>query len=99
MAEPEYIRELRALLCEWDPIGVFAVEPNWSRDEYDSLIGPLLARLQGGADAGGVQDYLTGQLNDYFGIDAPLTTPVFAERVAAWYADYRARPLTDERLR
>jgi len=39
--------ELRHLLNEWDFIGVFDVETNF--DEYDCMIGPLLAQLANGA--------------------------------------------------
>jgi hypothetical protein len=70
MAEPAYIRELREILCEWDPIGVFSADADWPKDEYDGLIGPLLGRLQAGADAGAVQDYLMG-LDGYFGSTCP----------------------------
>ena len=37
--------ELRRLLCEWDPIGVMD-DPEWPRDEYDCMIGPVLRLLE-----------------------------------------------------
>ena len=97
MAEPANRRELRDLLCEWDPIGVFADDPYWPRDEYDTLIGPLLGRLQKGENPEQVRGYLTDELKDYYGIDAPSTTPDFAGRIFAWYADFQERPPADDR--
>jgi hypothetical protein len=43
--------QLNALMCDWDPIGVMD-DPNWPRDEYDCLVGPLLTLLQSGASRG-----------------------------------------------
>lgn len=40
--------QLNAVMCEWDPIGVMT-DPNWPRDEYECLVGPLLTLLQSGA--------------------------------------------------
>src|SRR5206468_6841739 len=40
--------QLNALMCEWDPIEVMT-DPNWPRDEYECLVGPLLTLLQSGA--------------------------------------------------
>jgi hypothetical protein len=38
--------ELRALLAEWDPIGVYDVEPKAPPGEYDCLHPALLAKFE-----------------------------------------------------
>ncbi len=37
--------KLRYLLNRWDPIGIYDERLDFPPDEYDCLIGPLLARL------------------------------------------------------
>jgi len=53
--EPE--AQLRALMCEWDPIGVMN-DPDWSRDEYDCLVGPLPTRRASEASKEEIMRYL-----------------------------------------
>lgn len=79
-------RELRALLREWDPIGI-AQEPDWPDDEYDALIEPLRRRLAAGAAAGELAVYLEGHVAEHMGLAPdPDREERFAERLVAWWA-------------
>jgi len=60
------VADVRALLLEWDAIGV--ADDVECRDEYDCLIGPLLSRLRGGADAAFLRDWITRERIDHFGL-------------------------------
>ncbi|GHF08175.1 hypothetical protein GCM10017786_47420 [Amycolatopsis deserti] len=73
------VEPIRALLNEWDPIGV----ADCVDDEYDCLIWPLLSRLRGGADAGGIREFLRHEMADHYGL-AP-DVDAFAERLVAWW--------------
>ncbi len=59
--------QLRALICEWDPIGVMS-EPGWTRDEYDCLVGPLLTILASGASEEEIARYLRKEIDEHFGL-------------------------------
>ena len=63
-------------------------DPDWPRDEYECLVGPLLRRLGKGDDAEAIGRFLAGELEEHFGIAAPPHRPhAFAERVIAWYQE------------
>jgi hypothetical protein len=59
---------VRALVWEWDPIGVSGIVPR-PVDEYDCLIGPLLRSLAQGADRTEIGEFLSHELEDHFGLD------------------------------
>ena len=86
--------ELRALLCEWDPIGVMGA-PDWPRDEYDCLIGPLLTLLEGGVEEREVGEFLHKEIAEHFGL-APenYDFPSIANRIWSWF-DFSWRRLAD----
>ncbi len=70
-------------MCDWDPIGVMD-NPDWPRDEYDCLIGPVLRMLEGSATADEIADYLC-ELKDHFGPSYNLSdTKEFAARLKQW---------------
>jgi hypothetical protein len=76
--------ELRHLLNEWDLIGVFDAETNV--DEYDCMIGPLLARLASGADSDDIRALLDTEVTGHFGMsDGVVETSAMAERLTAWW--------------
>ena len=78
--------ELRALLYEWDPIGVSA-EPEWPEDEYDELLEPLRERLSAGASAGELAVFLERWVADHIGLTPDADREErFAERLHAWWA-------------
>ncbi|GAA3781205.1 hypothetical protein GCM10022225_81960 [Plantactinospora mayteni] len=82
---------LRRLLNEWDFIGGY--NPQTNVDEYDCLIGPLLARLTKGADADDLGNYLSVETRGHFGITVSDTSiRAFARRLLAWWGtDQKAR--------
>jgi hypothetical protein len=55
--------ELRALLCEWDPIGVMS-EPEWPRDEYDCMVAPIMRLLEVGASEENIAGYLRTEITE-----------------------------------
>jgi hypothetical protein len=79
-------RELRALLYEWDPVGV-APEPDWPGDEYDDFVAPLREKLERGATAGELAVFLEQQVKDHIGLEAEADREErFAARLFDWHA-------------
>jgi hypothetical protein len=77
--------QLRALVCEWDPIGVMD-DPDWPRDEYDCLLGPLLRHLEGGTSEAELAAFLSEQIENHFGLDpAYFDFPEVAAKLRNWY--------------
>jgi hypothetical protein len=78
-------RELRALLYEWDPVGV-AAEPDWPGDEYDDFVAPLRERLQRGAAAGELAVFLEEQVTQHIGLQPDAEREErFAARLVEWW--------------
>jgi len=59
--------QLRALICKWDPIGVMS-DPDWPRDEYDCLVGPVLALLAQSASEEDIARHLRKEIDEHFGL-------------------------------
>lgn len=79
-------RGLQRLLNEWDPIGV-ARELGGPDDEYDCMLGPLLALLARGSTEREIGSFLRTELSSHFGLDPNNSKPeVFARRVLAWWS-------------
>ena len=62
-------RELRAILNEWDPIGVMGPDAKPGDDEYDDLLWPVMRLLEGGASAGDLARYLVKKLDEDYGLN------------------------------
>ncbi|WP_295838072.1 hypothetical protein [uncultured Microbacterium sp.] len=62
---------VRAVLNEWDPIGVHHIGHGWPDDEYDDLIVPILEAL----DVEPTVDELAGELRAVVEVDYGLPTP------------------------
>jgi hypothetical protein len=78
--------ELRALLYEWDPVGV-AQEPDWPGDEYDDFVAPLHQKLLGGASAGELAIFLDEQVREHIGLEPDADREErFAARLVDWWA-------------
>jgi hypothetical protein len=78
-------RELRDLMSVWDPIGVMD-DPEWPRDEYDGLVGPVLRRLEAGEAIEALSVFLETEVRAHFGVEpVPGAARAFAERAVAWY--------------
>jgi len=77
--------QLRSLMCEWDPIGVMS-EPDWPRDEYDCLVGPLLTLLAQDAAEEDIARYLRKEIDEYFGLPPDIYDfPGVARRLCRWF--------------
>lgn len=61
------ISEVKAILNEWDFIGVMPGEGG-PDDEYDCLHGELIHLIQANADRGKIRSYLITELKDHFGL-------------------------------
>lgn len=84
---------VRALLLDWDAIGVADI----STDEYDCMIGPLLRRLHGGADADGLYKFIAAERAGHFGLNPDAQSDrALAERLIALWSpqDDGRSPLT-----
>ena len=62
-------QELRALLNEWDPIGL---GPGGPEDEYDCLVWPIMRRLDDNLPAAELTAFLETELEEHF---RPLWRP------------------------
>ena len=77
--------ELQKLLCEWDPIGV-TNSPDWPRDEYDCMAGPILRLLENGASSFEIAAYLRHEITEHFGFpQGPFKYWFVARRFRAWF--------------
>jgi hypothetical protein len=80
-------RELRALLNEWDPIGV---GPSGPSDEYDCLLWPIMRMLEDGIGQEQLVSSLKNQFTEHFGGRwDPQGAASFAERARAWFRSRR----------
>lgn len=59
-------KQLRALLMEWDPIGV-----GWTpeaADEYDCMISPLMHQLHDGTEERDIRRWIVAEVESHFGM-------------------------------
>ena len=74
--------DIRALLWEWDPIGVADLAPD---DEYDCMIAPLVALLSADADRPALASCLLHHLHSHFGLEpAHGQIEEIADRLVSW---------------
>lgn len=82
------IAQLRALWCEWDPIGVLD-DPDWPRDEYDDYLKPTLRLLASGAGVGEIAQYLNSVVGESLALGETgvmSAQPIlFASRLRDWF--------------
>jgi hypothetical protein len=84
--------ELRNLLCEWDPIGVMD-DPEWPRDEYDCMVGPVMRLLESGASEAAITAYLRAEIADHFGLSPEHYDFLsIARRTRSWFQERWAGP-------
>jgi len=67
---PDALR-VRAILWEWDPIGVRDIGDGWPADEYDDLIVPILEALASGP----TPEELAADLRAVVEVDYGLPSP------------------------
>lgn len=83
-------RELRVLLNEWDPIGVFDPEDENDNssgpvDEYDCIRDPLISHLLRGDSRYEVAKFLRDELTGHFGLEPWLVTTNVIDRIFDWW--------------
>lgn len=77
--------QLRALMRKWDPIGVMS-DPDWPRDEYDCLMGPVLTLLAQGSSEKEIARYLRKEIDEHFGLSPDnYDFTEFAGRLRRWF--------------
>jgi hypothetical protein len=77
-------REVRALLLEWDPIGVAGIDG--AEDEYDGMISPLLHLLFAGAGQAVLIDWIRKERVEHFGLSAGSPADAeLAARLRSWW--------------
>jgi hypothetical protein len=80
--------QLRALWCEWDPIGVLS-DPDWPRDEYDDYLDPVLKRLESGAGVAELAHYLNSVVGEQLALgDTGVMSAkplLFASKMRDWF--------------
>ncbi|MBN9209989.1 MAG: hypothetical protein BGO45_03210 [Microbacterium sp. 71-36] len=64
-------RRIRAVLWDWDPIGVRAIGAGWPEDEYDDLLLPLMAALAERPSVEELADDLRTVLETDYGLPSP----------------------------
>jgi hypothetical protein len=78
--------ELREILNEWDPIGVFGMGLDRPPDdEYDSYLSPVFTALHEGGAAAEVRRALESALGRMGLGPAGEREDLFAERIACWW--------------
>ena len=87
-------RELRAILNDWDPLGVSdPAEPGGEQwlpdDEYDCIRDPLLSHLLRGHDRAEIAAFLRSELEDHFGLPPWLVTTALIDRLFMWWESAR----------
>ena len=82
--------DVRALLMEWDAIGV--ADAFECEDEYDCMIGPLLGHLRDGSDAVFIRDWIARERVDHFGLNQNIGADrALADKLVAWWAEQTAK--------
>jgi hypothetical protein len=76
--------QFRLLLNDWDPVGLIGLGA--PEDEYECLVGPVLARLAAGQDVDQIANFLRQQLDGHFGAnDVAADCGHFAHTATAWW--------------
>lgn len=91
----EQLEELRSLLRKWDPISAYD-DPTWPPDEYDCVLGPLLALLRRSAPEDEIVAALNNEMENHFALDPnewirPERTKRLAVEATAWFVRNRAK--------
>jgi hypothetical protein len=80
--------ELRELLNEWDPIGVFDMDLDRPPDdEYDPYLSPVFTALREGGAVAEVRRALESALGRMGLGPAGEREDLFAERIARWWRE------------
>jgi hypothetical protein len=81
--------ELRALMWEWDPVGLVGAP----EDEYDCVVDELMSRLVARSSRDELVRVLEGEA-EHFGVSlgSPTDRTSFADRVLVWWARAPSQP-------
>jgi hypothetical protein len=81
--------EVRELWRRWDPIGVFAIDAEWPKDEYDAYLGPSLRLLESGSSSDALVDFLADVELNRMGLsdtaEAKNSRAQFAAGLQEWF--------------
>jgi hypothetical protein len=81
--------EGRNLWNEFDPIGVFQIDSEWPKDEYERYVGPTLRLCEEGKDLDAFREYLESVVYEHMGLNrTPLgqrAMEKFVEKFRDWY--------------
>jgi hypothetical protein len=82
-------RQVRAILLEWDPIGVSGAPE--AADEYDCMISPLLHQLFEGSSERSLAKWIDRERTSHFGLGRDLESDrALAAQLARWWAERTA---------
>ncbi len=62
-------KELRDIVNRWDPIGVFKMDPECPKDEYECVTGPLMRMLEARSSVEEITRYLEKEVREHFEIE------------------------------
>jgi hypothetical protein len=83
--------EARDLWNEFDPIGVFQIDNEWPKDEYDGYVGPTLRLIIEGKGIVEVENYVRSVVHDRIGLSETKqgseAVGNFARKFTDWYRD------------
>jgi len=82
---PDALR-VRAVLWEWDPIGVRWIGDGWPEDEYDDLIVPILEALASDPSPDDLAADLSSVIETDYGWPAPDGCHAVARSLLALHA-------------
>ena len=86
--------EGRALWNEFDPIGVFQIDEDWPKDEYDSYIGPTLRLVIDGRAVTEIESYVRSVVHEHMGLSETEqgneAIREFARKFSEWYQKHWA---------
>ncbi|WP_213283356.1 hypothetical protein [Cellulomonas hominis] len=86
----ERMREMRALLMDWDALGVADVPE--AADEYDCMIGPLHGHLHRGGGARSLRDVIERERSDHFGLHPDTRADsALADALVEWWTARSSR--------
>jgi hypothetical protein len=81
--------EGRRLWNEFDPIGVFTIDKDWSQDEYEGYVGPSVRIVEEGQGSEKLSEYVRWVVHDRMGLsstDARAAAIIaFSEKFTEWY--------------
>jgi hypothetical protein len=63
-------------------------DPEWPRDEYDCMVGPVMRLLENGASDGDIAAYLRAEVTDHFGLSPEhYDFRSVARRTRSWFQE------------